>query len=190
MKRVVLVIPDAGPLISLGRADGLDLLLQLHLPIYLIDQVYFEVTRDPTFEDAKLVKQFVESHPHQVTVIDTQVGRLAWLERQMNPTARQRHLGEAAITDFLTNQLRELVAPSDPVLLLFEDNDVMRMNVLLRDRVHLLSTKAFLIGMERLGYLPSAEAVWTAILASGRHSSDEIVDQSAPAISRGSYWLS
>ncbi len=79
MKRVVLVIPDAGPLISLGRAHCLDLLLQLHLPIYLIDQVYFEVTRDPAFEDAKLVKPFVESHPHQVQIVDTQVGHLARL---------------------------------------------------------------------------------------------------------------
>jgi len=89
MKRVVLVIPDAGPLISLGRAHCLDLLLQLHLP-----------------------------------------------------------------------------------------------------RVHLLSTKAFLIGMEKLGYLQSAEAVWTAILASGRHPSDEIVDQPISAMYGRSYWLS
>jgi len=39
MKRTVLAIPDSGPLISLGVADRLDLLLDLDIPIYIIDQV-------------------------------------------------------------------------------------------------------------------------------------------------------
>jgi len=54
MKRVALIMDDAGPLISLGKAKSLDILLKLDLPIYIIDQVYFEVTREPSFEDAQI----------------------------------------------------------------------------------------------------------------------------------------
>ncbi|TGO01975.1 hypothetical protein PN36_32870 [Candidatus Thiomargarita nelsonii] len=167
MKRVALIIPDAGPLISLGKAKSLDILLKLELPIYIIDQVYFEVTRE---------------------IIETQVGRLARMEREINPSARQRQLGDAAITDFLTNQVNEFVESSQPVLLLFEDSDLIRMNVVLRENVHMLSTKALLIGMERLGLITSEVNVWENIIAAGRIPSNEIVDQSAPAVLGGSYW--
>ncbi len=63
MKRVALVIPDAGQLISLGKAQSLEILLKLDLPIYIVDQVYFEVTREPSFEDAKIIRQFAQSYP-------------------------------------------------------------------------------------------------------------------------------
>jgi len=185
MKRVVLIIPDAGPLISLGKAKSLDILLKLDLPIYIIDQVYFEVTREPSFEDAQIIKQFVESYRDRVKIIETQVGRLARMERDVNPSARQRQLGDAAITDFLTNQVHEFVDSSEPVLLLFEDSDLTRMNVVLRENVHLLSTKALLRGMEKLGLITSEVNVWESIIAAGRIPSDEIVDKSAG----GSYWL-
>ncbi|RKZ82755.1 MAG: hypothetical protein DRR19_20155 [Candidatus Parabeggiatoa sp. nov. 1] len=188
MKRVALVIPDAGPLISLGKAQSLEILLKLDLPIYIVDQVYFEVTREPSFEDAKIIRQFAQSYPDRVNIVETQVGNLARMEREINPSAPQRQLGEAAITDFLSNQLDKIVEPLDPVLLLFEDSDLTRMNVVLRQNVHLLSTKALLIGMERLGVIASEAAIWEAIIASGRTPSDEIVDQSAPATYGGSYW--
>jgi hypothetical protein len=187
MKRVVLVIPDAGPLISLGKAKHLEILLKLELPIYIVDQVYFEVTREPSFEDAQMVKQFVKSYPEQVKIVETQVGHLARMEREINPSARQRQLGDAAITDFLTNELDKLVDTSEPVLLLFEDSDLKRMNRILRANVHLLSTKALLIGMEKMGLIVSEAAIWQAIIANGRIPSNKIVDQSAPGV-HGSNW--
>lgn len=42
-RRVVLLVPDAGPLISLATIDRLELLLEINLPIYLVDQVAHEV---------------------------------------------------------------------------------------------------------------------------------------------------
>jgi len=187
MKRVVLVIPDAGPLISLGKAKHLEILLKLELPIYIVDQVYFEVTREPSFEDAQMVKQFVKSYPEQVKIVETQVGHLARMERDINPSARQRQLGDAAITDFLTNELDKIVDSSEPVLLLFEDSDLKQMNRILRANVHLLSTKALLIGMEKMGLIVSEAAIWQAIIASGRIPSNKVVDQSAPGV-YGSDW--
>jgi hypothetical protein len=188
MKRVTLIIPDAGPLISLGKVNRLDILLKLDLPIYIIDQVYFEVTREPAYQDAQIIKQFVKGYPEQVKIVETQVGHLASLEREHNSSARQRQLGDAAITDFLSNQLHEIVKSSEPVLLLFEDTDLTKMNIVLRGNVHLLSTKALLIGMENIGLIESEATVWEAIIASGRKPSNEILDKPAPAIYGGSYW--
>jgi hypothetical protein len=58
-RRVVLVVPDAGPLISLGKADKLDILLRLRLPIYIVDQVYHEATHEHRFADARRIERFV-----------------------------------------------------------------------------------------------------------------------------------
>ncbi|MEK8020160.1 MAG: hypothetical protein VSS75_025085 [Candidatus Parabeggiatoa sp.] len=53
MKRTVLAIPDSGPLISLGIAERLDLLLKLDMPVYIIDHVLYECTNDLTRLGAK-----------------------------------------------------------------------------------------------------------------------------------------
>ncbi|MGH6914610.1 MAG: hypothetical protein ACREH3_13000, partial [Geminicoccales bacterium] len=71
MKRVALVIPDSGPLISLGRAARLDLLLLLDLPIYLVDQVAFEATHSQHHEDAARIGAFIEGNPDRVRVVTT-----------------------------------------------------------------------------------------------------------------------
>lgn len=189
MKRVRLIIPDAGPLISLGKINRLDILLKLELPIYIIDQVYFEVTREPSYQDAQMIMQFVDTYPERIKIVETQVGYLARLEREHNPSARQRQLGDAAITDFLTNQLHDMLKPSEPVLLLFEDTDLTKMNIVLRGNVHLLSTKALLMGLENIGIIESEATLWKAIIASGRRPSNEILDKPAPPIYGGSHWL-
>jgi len=62
------------------------------------------------------------------------------------------------------------------------------MNVVLRENVHMLSTKGLLRGMERLGLITSEINVWESIIAVGRIPFDEIVDKSAPAVLGGSYW--
>lgn len=41
------MIPDAGPLISLRSAGVPDMLLTLNMPIYLVDELFAEVTSNP-----------------------------------------------------------------------------------------------------------------------------------------------
>jgi hypothetical protein len=68
--RVVLVVPDAGPLISLAKIDGLQILLRLQLPIYLVDQVRFEVTREKSrLVDARRIDEWIAAHPQTVRVL-------------------------------------------------------------------------------------------------------------------------
>lgn len=188
MKRVALVIPDAGPLISLGRAGRIDILLKLDLPIYLVDQVVFEVTRDRSLPDAVRIADFIAGNPAVVHVVETFVGAAAAETRRRTPAARQRGLGEAAIAEFYS-RIDEVIDPADPVLILFEDSDVRRITAIIRGNVHLLSTMGLLKGMERAGLIGSAAAVWAAINAAGRFPSAAEIDRPAAAAFGGSAWL-
>jgi len=81
MRDVALVIADAGPLITLPLADRLDLLLILDLPIYLVDEVVFEVTHRKDLEDAQGLAEFIHDHPRQVRVVDTYIGKTSTAHR-------------------------------------------------------------------------------------------------------------
>lgn len=174
--RVVLVVPDVGPLISLGHADRLDLLLLLGLPIWIVDQVLHEATSNPRFGDARRIAAFVQDHPAAVRVFATAVGEAATARRAAGHAGRQRGQGEAAIAEFLV-RLDEVARPDDPVLLLYEDSDIRQSRFVLPANVHLVSTLALLQGMERRGLIPSAGEVWQAILASGRQPSATSIDR-------------
>jgi len=50
----VVLLPDAGPLITLAYADALDLLLKPGWPIQLVDMVLHEVTRSATPTSEKI----------------------------------------------------------------------------------------------------------------------------------------
>ena len=186
MKRIALVIPDAGPLISLGRADRLDLLLRLDVPIFLVDQVVFEATHSRHHQDAAQIRVFIQAHAEQVRVVTTFVGAAAAAARQQKPEARPRGLGEAAIAEFYS-RIDEFIDPNRPVLVLFEDSDIRRITALVRGNVHLLSTWGLLMGMEEVGLIEFAAGVWEAINRSGRHPPTHAVDQPAEAHG-GSTW--
>lgn len=49
-----MVLPDAGPLITLAYADALDLLLKPGWPVRIVDMVLHEVTRNDTPTSAKI----------------------------------------------------------------------------------------------------------------------------------------
>ena len=95
--------------------------------------------------------------------------------------------GEAAIAEFFAH-LDEKIAPLEPVLILFEDSDVRRINAFIQGNAHLLSTKALLVGMEQCHLIESAEAIWQSILNIGRNPSDKIIEQPSPQSLGGSYW--
>ena len=92
--RVVLVVPDAGPLISLAKAGSLDVLLDLSLPVYVVDQVRYEVTKDrPRLRDAQAIDDWIDAHQAHVHEFATAVGRAAAARRQAGET-RQPGQGE------------------------------------------------------------------------------------------------
>jgi hypothetical protein len=74
------------------------------------------------------------------------------------------------------------------VLILFEDSDIRRINAFIHGNVHLLSTKALLVGMEECKIIESADAIWQSIILAGRKPSEKMIDQPSPPIFGGSSW--
>jgi hypothetical protein len=175
--KVKLIVPDAGPLITLGRGKSLDLLLRLDMPVYIVDQVEYETTKDLRFPDAVEIKKFIAEHPNDVHVIETFVGSALAARRVQGDTGRKKGAGEAAAAELFA-RLDEIVGDADaPALMLFEDDDVLSKNIVLPKNVHLLSTTGLLFGLEKRGIIPSAEDVITKINNAGRFPQMQQMDR-------------
>jgi hypothetical protein len=184
--KVVLLVPDAGPLISLGRVNRLDLLVSLGLPVVIVDQVKFEVTRDARFPDARHIERFL-AHQPTVHVFETAVGTAAASRREAGEI-RQPGQGEAAIAECLS-RIEEITGdPDGPILLLFEDSDILKRRFVLPANVHIISTWSFLLGLERKGLLVSAMSVWQEIEASGRKPAPATTDEPGTAHEEPTRW--
>lgn len=159
LNRLMFLIPDGGPLIRLAMADRLDVLAALQMPLYVIDQVKWELTREGAREDAQRLIAFFRDNPDLVRDFETSVGANARGVREADPVASQRGLTLKAL-DEMFGRMEEIAAQHGPVLMLFEDWDIQHLRPTVKGDTHLLSTKALLVGMERRGLIPSAEALW------------------------------
>lgn len=162
LNRLMFLIPDGGPLIRLAMADRLDILLALQLPLYIIDQVKWELTREGAREDAQRLAAFFRDNPDIVRDFETSVGAVARGARESDPLASQRGLTLKAL-DEVFGRMEEIAVQHGPVLMLFEDWDIQHLQPVVKGDAHLLSTKALLVGMERRGLIPSAHDVWTSL---------------------------
>ena len=185
MKRIALLIPDAGPLISLARGGALDTLLLIDVPIYVVDEVLFETTRDKSFPDAQAIEDFVNDNA-RVHVFETEVGKLSAMMREKDPTYAPKGQGEAAIAQMYA-RVDEVVDPLSPIMVLFEDSDTRRIQIIIEGNVWLLSTKSFLIGLEERGLISSAEQIWNAIHEAERYPSESEVERK-PEGYEPSFW--
>ena len=164
------LLPEAGPLITLAYADRLDLLLRPGWPLRLVDMVLHELTRNATpTRDA--IATFVAQH--RVAVIETRafgqyLVRQASAARGAAPQ-RKAGLGELAMQEAI-NQLA-LLEPPQATVLLFEDHKIARASFHLPEDTLRVSTRAFLLFLQEQGWLDSAaEVERRAILAGQRFS--------------------
>lgn len=158
MKRCTVIIPDAGPFNSLWVADRLDLLLALDMRLVVVDAVYDEVTSDLSYPKDQAVKAFIDGNQPPFVIEDTEIGEQEREKRRLGKTLK-KNAGELAIVDFMSSDdgLRKYVDVGDPVALLFEDAGIRVFNK--PPNLHLLSTVGLLRGLERVGVIPSADAV-------------------------------
>lgn len=196
-KRIRVFIPDAGPLISLAMGDALDLLLLVSPEVRLIltDVVNYEVThRSDDLDDAKAIKEFLAIHSDRIEIEQTFFGKLA-LEDLERKEARgeaatlPRDAGEISINSLIVG-LRTF-NPGDPTLVLMEDSWFEAMVYSLPGNVHLLSTSAWLDGLQELGLIQSAAAIRQRIQA--KKPSIKLlasVDREADKIPGGTEWRS
>jgi len=103
LRRCTLIIPDSGPFNSLWVADALPLLLDLDMPIVVVDAIYDEVTSDPVqYRKDRDVQAFIAQHNARFIRVTTDVWQME-LERRQRGLKPKRNAGELAITDFLSS---------------------------------------------------------------------------------------
>ena len=116
--------------------------------------------RDPeNFQKDRDVMAFIKGHPDVFTIEPTDIGQRE-RERRAAGGKPKPNAGEVAIADFMSDGLEKYVAEGKPVAILFEDSDVARVRFFRKpDNLHLLSTVGMLRGLERVGVIPSADAI-------------------------------
>lgn len=167
MSSDVVLLPDAGPLITLAYAGALDLLLKPGWSVEIVDMVLHEVTRNETPTSRAIGEWVAARHlPIRATQLFRQYQvRLA--EAASPPT--KANLGEFAIQEAM-NQFAVLTPPRTGVFL-FEDHKIARAGFLLPDNARKVSTRAFLLFLEQRGWLDSAAEIERRAILNGRNFS-------------------
>lgn len=161
------LLPDAGPLITLAYAQALDVLLKPNWAVHVVDMVLHEVTRNTT-PTSQAINNWVQTH--NVRVVSTRT----FAHYQSTLTAngvspRKANLGELAIQEVMNDMA--LGAPEQVGIFLFEDHKIARTSFLLPDNCRKISTRAWLQFMQGRGWIESAAAIERAAVANGRNFS-------------------
>ena len=161
----IVLLPDAGPLITLAYADSLDLLFKPGWPVQLVDMVLHELTRSAT-----PTSELIARSAAKVPVLTTRTyQRYRDAVDRGDATARKANLGELAIQEAMND-----IAQSNPPrtgVFLFEDHKIARASFLLPDNCRKISTRAWLLFLEQNGWLNSAAQIERTALNNGRKSS-------------------
>ena len=162
MSAFALVVSDTSPLITLAKADQLDLLLSLHAPIEVPDVVFFEATR-AGFDDGKRLVDWSNRHSGQVRIAPT--SRLREWMILTEAGERAKEFSELAAIETV-----EIFAASHPggrVLLLYEDSDLTRYRI--AGAPELVTTGTLLLELERAGRIQSAHHILDEAVAAARN---------------------
>lgn len=162
----ILLLPDAGPLITLAYANALDLLFKPAWTVQIVDMVIHELTRNQT-PSSQVIEAWVSRNA--VQILPTRVFQHYLKLQASSPTPTKSNLGELATQEAMTE-----FAMQDPAsigVFLFEDHRIARASFVLPVNCRKVSTRAFLIFLERKGWLESASAVERNAILNGRHFS-------------------
>jgi hypothetical protein len=151
---VAVIIPDASPVLTLARIGRVDLLGSFTVPIKIVDQVHFEITKPRNDPDGVVAAGLRRLH-NQIEVVETNVGVGYKTRHARDPLEPSANLGEIAVDEYAT-MLARTTGPGFVPLVLFEDPDVMELRIARLKDVHLLNTTAWLLTLHREGLLPEA----------------------------------
>jgi hypothetical protein len=151
---VAVIIPDASPVLTLARIGRIDLLSSFTVPIKIVDQVYYEITKTQNDPKGEVAAALMQLH-NQIDVVETNVGVGYQTRRARNPQEPSANLGEIAVDEYATS-LARMTGPTFVPLVLFEDPDVMELRIARLKDVHLLNTTGWLMTLHREGLLPEA----------------------------------
>jgi len=162
-----LILPDAGPLITLAYADALDLLLKPGWPVWIVDMVLHEVTRNAT-PTSQAIAAWV-SRSGAVTRATRTFTHYRQRPRTEPDPPRKAGLGELAIQE--TMHELALMEPPPTGVFLFEDHKIARASFLVPANCYKVSTRAFLWYLQDQGWLESAAEVERRAILKGRQFS-------------------
>ena len=149
---IAVIIPDASPVLTLARIGRVDLLGHFGVPIRIVDQVHYEVTKPQNDPLGAVAAGLARLH-NQIEIIETNVGVGYRTRRARNPDEPGGNLGEIAVDEYATT-LARTTGPGFVPLVLFEDPDVMELRIARLKDVHLLNTTGWLLSLYREGLLP------------------------------------
>lgn len=203
--QIKIVIADTGPLISLARANALDLLLVFKDSVSLVvtDFVEFEVTRNrDKYPDAKQLCKFLARYAGIVEIRETSIGktmkqmvqmrerfeedekfREIMINNKSEPPLIPKDIGELSIVSFANEMIAN--PPGIPVLILAEDDFFLHSGAAVPGNAHILSTCAFLGTLHELKIIPSAKAIWEEIQRERPGINTSSVDREAAKINTG-----
>ena len=139
----IIVLPDAGPLITLAYAGALDLLLKPGWPVRIVDMVLHEVTRNNTPSSQK-IQSWVDFAV--LDVIKTRTYQHYQVAHSENrEKTRKANLGELAIQEAMHDLA--LSEPTTTGIFLFEDHKIARASFLVPNNCRKISTRAWLHGV-------------------------------------------
>jgi hypothetical protein len=149
---IVVIIPDASPVLTLARIGRLDLLGTFTVPIKIVDQVHYEIVKPENDPKGDVAAGLARLH-NQIEIVETNVGVGYQTRRARNPQESSGNLGEIAVDEYATALARG-TGPVFIPLVLFEDPDVMELRIARLKGVHLLNTTGWLLTLHREGLLP------------------------------------
>ena len=163
----IVLLPDAGPLITLAYADSLDVLLKPGWPVQIVDLVLHEVTRNQT-PTSQAIGAWVDQG--KLPILSTRIYKHYQQAQAVGATTlKKSNLGELAMQEAMTNLA--LTKPPLIGVFLFEDHRIARAGFVLPENCRKVSTRAFLTFLEQKGWLASAAAVERRAIVNGRNFS-------------------
>lgn len=163
----VILVPDAGPLITLAYAGALDVLLKPGWPVRIVDMVLDEVTRNAT-PTSEQIGTWVKKQ--KLTALPTRTYRSYQEQQTKHPEGVKRaNLGELAIQEVMHDLAID--EPETIGVFLFEDHKIARATFLVPSNCRKISTRAWLQFIEGRGLIPSAMEVERAAIKNGRQFS-------------------
>ena len=159
----VILLADAGPLITLAYADALDVLFKPGWSVKLVDMVQFEVTRNQTPTNEK-IDDWIKRNNIQILESTIFQRYQKALNEGKNP--RKNNLGELATQEIMNDFV--LQEPAQTGVFLFGDHKIARTSFVLPDNCRKISTRAFLSFIEQHGWIESAYEIEQKAIQAGR----------------------
>jgi hypothetical protein len=165
MKKQDFCVIDAGPLITMALGGALDTLTAAgdYFQFKVLDIVALEAGRRdrPGGSD---ISDWIENMKAdgKLDVIETDIGLITKTERVENPFYRIKNAGEHAIAEWIENGgLKD----ANSTLVVYEDKDTRKLLEHMEPDADVVavSTRAFLIAGEGIGFVKDAATLWDKI---------------------------